>query len=193
MGSFVQLENAVRPEGVKIHRPIRLPKTRPILPPTERLAGGKIRRTCRNSREGGYGSLPGIVDKPGLPDWIIRRFSLSLRGLYPRTKVYTLSNPANSRGPTLTAVPPPARPSARLDTRVDYRGPTDSEDRHANTQAYIESTRPRYVQLARVLKKTGSFYYHYDGHAAYRVQVIQYLNCHSVGDFCRGALRVRSR
>ena len=73
MGSFVQLENAVRPEGVKIHRPIRLPKTRPILPPTERLAGGKIRRTCRNSREGGYGSLPGIVDKPGLPDWIIRR------------------------------------------------------------------------------------------------------------------------
>ena len=29
------------------------------------------------------------------------------------------------------------------------------EDRHASTQAYIEYMRPRCVQLARVLKKTG--------------------------------------
>ena len=36
------------------------------------------------------------------------------------------------------------------------------EDRHASTQAYIEYMRPRCVQLARVLKKTGSFYYHCD-------------------------------
>jgi len=35
-------------------------------------------------------------------------------------------------------------------------------DRHASTQAYIEYMRPRCVQLARVLKKTGSFYYHCD-------------------------------
>jgi 16S rRNA G966 N2-methylase RsmD len=34
------------------------------------------------------------------------------------------------------------------------------EDRHASTQAYIEYMRPRCVLLARVLKKTGSFYYH---------------------------------
>jgi len=33
------------------------------------------------------------------------------------------------------------------------------EDRHASTQAYIEFMRPRCVELARVLKKTGSFYY----------------------------------
>ncbi len=33
------------------------------------------------------------------------------------------------------------------------------EDRHASTQAYIEYMRPRCVQLARVLKKTGNFYY----------------------------------
>jgi DNA modification methylase len=38
------------------------------------------------------------------------------------------------------------------------------EDRHASTQAYIEYMRPRCVQLARVLKKTGSFYYHCDWH-----------------------------
>ena len=31
------------------------------------------------------------------------------------------------------------------------------EDRHASTQAYIDFMRPRCVELARVLKKTGSF------------------------------------
>jgi hypothetical protein len=37
------------------------------------------------------------------------------------------------------------------------------EDRHASTQAYPGAPgRPRCVQLARVLKKTGSFYYHCD-------------------------------
>jgi len=39
------------------------------------------------------------------------------------------------------------------------------DDRHASTQAYIEYMRPRCVELARVLKKTGSFYYHCDWHA----------------------------
>jgi len=36
------------------------------------------------------------------------------------------------------------------------------DDRHASTQAYIEFMRPRCVELHRVLKKTGSFYYHFD-------------------------------
>ena len=36
------------------------------------------------------------------------------------------------------------------------------EDRHENTKAYIDYMRPRCVQLARVLRKTGSFYYHCD-------------------------------
>jgi len=40
------------------------------------------------------------------------------------------------------------------------------EDRHASTAAYIDYMRPRCVQLARVLKKTGSFYYHCDWHAS---------------------------
>ena len=31
------------------------------------------------------------------------------------------------------------------------------EDRHASTQAYIDYMRPRCVELARVLKKAGSF------------------------------------
>jgi DNA modification methylase len=41
------------------------------------------------------------------------------------------------------------------------------DDRHASTQAYIDSMRPRggCQQLARVLKPTGSFYYHCDWHA----------------------------
>lgn len=46
------------------------------------------------------------------------------------------------------------------------------EDRHASTAAYIEFMRPRCLQLARVLKKTGSFYYHCDWHASHYVKVM---------------------
>jgi len=46
------------------------------------------------------------------------------------------------------------------------------EDRHASTQAYIEFMRPRCVELARVLKKAGSFYYHCDWHANHYVKVM---------------------
>jgi DNA modification methylase len=38
------------------------------------------------------------------------------------------------------------------------------EDRHASTQAYIDYMRPRCVELARVFKKTCSFYCHCDWH-----------------------------
>ena len=46
------------------------------------------------------------------------------------------------------------------------------EDRHESTQAYIEFMRPRCVELARVLKKMGSFYYHCDWHASHYVKVM---------------------
>ncbi|MBI3850598.1 MAG: site-specific DNA-methyltransferase [Verrucomicrobia bacterium] len=46
------------------------------------------------------------------------------------------------------------------------------EDRHASTQAYIDFMRPPCVELARVLKKTGSFYYHCDWHASHYVKVM---------------------
>jgi len=46
------------------------------------------------------------------------------------------------------------------------------EDRHASTQAYIDYMRPRCVELARVLKKTGSFYYHCDDNASHYVKVM---------------------
>ena len=46
------------------------------------------------------------------------------------------------------------------------------EDRHEYTNAYIDYMRPRCVQLARVLKKTGSFYYHCDWHASHYVKVM---------------------
>lgn len=46
------------------------------------------------------------------------------------------------------------------------------EDRHASTQAYLEFMRPRCVELARVLKETGSFYYHCDWHASHYVKVM---------------------
>ena len=46
------------------------------------------------------------------------------------------------------------------------------EDRHENTKAYIDYMRPRCVQLARVLKQTGSFYYYCDWHASHYVKVM---------------------
>jgi hypothetical protein len=57
------------------------------------------------------------------------------------------------------------------------------EDHHDNTKAYIDYMRPRCVQLARVLKKTGSFYYHCDWHASHYVKVM--LDCSSeTENFC---------
>jgi site-specific DNA-methyltransferase (adenine-specific) len=46
------------------------------------------------------------------------------------------------------------------------------DDRHASTRAYIDYMRPRCAKLARVLKKTGSFYYHCDWHASHYVKVM---------------------
>jgi len=46
------------------------------------------------------------------------------------------------------------------------------DDRHASTEAYIAYMRPRCVELARVLKATGSFYYHCDWHASHYVKVM---------------------
>ncbi len=46
------------------------------------------------------------------------------------------------------------------------------DDRHASTQAYIDFMRPRCVELHRVLKPTGSFYYHCDWHACHYVKVM---------------------
>ena len=59
---------------------------------------------------------------------------------------------------------------------TDFLGETKEkrafEDRHENTKAYIDYMRPRCVQLARVLKKTDSFYYHCDWHASHYVKVM---------------------
>ncbi|WP_149113121.1 DNA methyltransferase [Limnoglobus roseus] len=46
------------------------------------------------------------------------------------------------------------------------------DDRHGSTKAYIDFMRPRCVELARVLKKTGSFYFHCDWHASHYVKVM---------------------
>ncbi|MEO6871176.1 MAG: DNA methyltransferase [Chthoniobacterales bacterium] len=43
-------------------------------------------------------------------------------------------------------------------------------DRHESTKAYIDYMRPRCIELHRILKKTGSFYYHCDWHASHYVK-----------------------
>ncbi len=46
------------------------------------------------------------------------------------------------------------------------------EDRFGDAQAYITYMRPRIVELYRVLKNTGSFYYHCDWHASHYIKVM---------------------
>jgi DNA modification methylase len=46
------------------------------------------------------------------------------------------------------------------------------EDRFENVQAYAEYMRPRLFELYRVLKSTGSFYYHCDWHASHYIKVM---------------------
>lgn len=46
------------------------------------------------------------------------------------------------------------------------------DDRHESTKAYIDYMRPRCAELSRVLKRTGSFYYHCDWHASHYVKVM---------------------
>jgi DNA modification methylase len=46
------------------------------------------------------------------------------------------------------------------------------EDRHESTKAYIDFMRPRCVELARILKPTGSFFYHCDWHASHYIKVL---------------------
>jgi len=67
--------------------------------------------------------------------------------------------------------------SSLLDTRVIYCG--DNLEKLAKLpDACVDliypalAGRPRCVQLARVLKKTGSFYYHCDWHASHYVRVM---------------------
>lgn len=46
------------------------------------------------------------------------------------------------------------------------------DDRHESTQAYIDYMRPRCLALAKVLKPTGTIYYHCDWHASHYVKVM---------------------
>ena len=46
------------------------------------------------------------------------------------------------------------------------------EDRFGDVRVYIEYMRPRIIELYRVLKMTGSFYYHCDWHASHYVKMM---------------------
>src|ERR1700681_4369861 len=46
------------------------------------------------------------------------------------------------------------------------------EDRHESTKAYIEFMQPRCVEMPGVLKRTGFFYSHCDGHGSHYVKVM---------------------
>ena len=122
---------------------------RPTTPPGKKLVG--LKRPHR--------ATPGVTGEPRAP---------------------TVSAPVSRPG---AAPASRARGSALIDAGIIYWGdraeprPLGSgphlalEDHRASTAAYTDYMRPRCVELARVLKKTGSFYYHYDWHASHYVKV----------------------
>jgi len=94
----------------------------------------------------------------GKPDETI--VALASAELTPPSQLSNLRSPRE--------ITPRATTSHRLHriSRGETKEKRAFEDRHENTKAYIDYLRPRCVQLAHVLKKTGSFYYHCDWHAS---------------------------
>jgi DNA modification methylase len=75
----------------------------------------------------------------------------------------------------LVYIDPPFNSSRNYEvfwTNEEKREKRAFEDRFASTEAYIEFMRPRCVELARVLKPTGTLYYHCDWHASHYVKVM---------------------
>ncbi len=68
----------------------------------------------------------------------------------------------------LIAVDPP------FNSNRSYEGDEGAffDDRHGSAAAYVAFMRPRCEELARVLKETGSFYYHCDRHASHHVRLM---------------------
>jgi DNA modification methylase len=87
----------------------------------------------------------------------LRRQSGTARQAARRLRGFDLHRPALQRQPQLRSFLGRAKEKRAF------------EDRHENTKAYIDYMRPRCVQLARVLKQTGSFYYDCDWHASHCV------------------------
>ncbi len=73
----------------------------------------------------------------------------------------------------LTYLDPPFNSNRNYEVFWDEKREMRSfDDRHSSTQAYIDFMRPRCVELARVLKPTGTLYYHCDWHACHYVKVM---------------------
>ena len=73
----------------------------------------------------------------------------------------------------LVYIDPPFNSNRNYEVFWEDKGESRAfRDRHASTKAYVDYMRPRCVELHRVLKKTGSFYYHCDWHASHYVKVM---------------------
>ena len=73
----------------------------------------------------------------------------------------------------LTYVDPPFNSNRNYETFWgDIQEKRAFEDRFGDAQAYIEYMRPRIVEIYRVLKPTGSFYYHCDWDASHYIKIM---------------------
>ncbi|MCC6284933.1 MAG: restriction endonuclease [Phycisphaerales bacterium] len=130
--------------------------------------GGERRKSARSSgRAGAKRAGPSASPGPGRPSSLI-----DTRVIYCGDNLEQLARLPDACV-DLIYIDPPFNSNRNYEV---FWGETKEkrsfEDRHASTQAYIDYMRPRCVQLARVLKKTGSFYYHCDWHASHYVKVM---------------------
>jgi DNA modification methylase len=127
----------------------------------------KTTRKTRGKKTGSKAEKPATKRSPGRPSSL-----LDTRVVYCGDCLEQLANlPDNCVD--LIYIDPPFNSNRNYEV---FWGETKEKrsfaDRHASTQAYIDYMRPRCVQLSRVLKKTGSFYYHCDWHASHYVKVM---------------------
>ena len=72
----------------------------------------------------------------------------------------------------LIYIDPPFNSNRNYSAAANENGKRQFGDRFENVAAYIAYMKPRLRELHRVLKPTGSFYYHCDWHASHYVKVL---------------------
>ncbi len=73
----------------------------------------------------------------------------------------------------LVYIDPPFNSNRNYEVFWGERGESRAfEDRHESVHAYRDFMRPRCAELVRILKPTGSFYYHCDWHASHYIKVM---------------------
>jgi DNA modification methylase len=72
----------------------------------------------------------------------------------------------------LIYIDPPFNSSRSYEAPSHVKGETGFDDRFESVEAYLGYMKPRLAEMHRVLKPTGTFFYHCDWHASHYVKVL---------------------